>query len=269
MPRKVVLIDGANILHRAYFAAKIFNPNLTADNAIELARSMLLKNLRELNVEAKYCLMAGEGSGTWRRDIFPDYKKGRHEKDEVLVDVLSRGYHELTDTGIKLITIAGFEADDVLATYADLLDAEFYETVIVTGDKDLLQCVTGTTSVRLLRQSGGPMLYRPSDFSTEYGFAAPLFPDYKSLLGDKSDAIPGVDQIGEKRGRQLVSAYGRLDKIYARADDAPEGVFTYTSPEPMTALVRGYLLAGREIAFRNIELMRVRRDVPGVELKGR
>lgn len=262
----IILVDASNVLQRAYHSAKVFDPEPTAEKVITLARSMVLKYVRELQGAERKTMLCAESGRSWRHDEYPAYKDGRKQKDEILSEVVATGPARLAEgTKLNLVSVAGFEADDVIATYADLLSHEFYRVIIVTGDKDLLQCLDGQVKVCLLKTTGPPKMYSAIDFRTEYGFSAPQIADYKALVGDKSDNIVGVDQIGEKTARRLLAMYGSLSKVYEIAHLA-ESTPTLCN-EVLKPRVRDLLIAGDEIATRNMRLIVLRRDVPGVTLR--
>lgn len=262
----IVLIDASNVLQRAYYSALIFDPKADADKVLRHAQSMILKYLRDLRSDTRHAMLCAEAGKSWRSELLPTYKDGRKEKTPILSEVLKRGPQYLADAiKIKSTAVEGYEADDVIATYADILAAEYYDAVIVSGDKDLFQCVSTTTKLCLLRQQGGPAMYGPIEFRTEYGFSAPNIADFKALTGDKSDAIPGVDGIGETFARRLLMMYGDLRAIYAAAHMCAEGLVGYN--DAMTARVHRLLGMGEEIAWRNLKLITLDKNVPGVELR--
>lgn len=262
----IVLIDASNVLQRAYYSALIFDPKADADKVLRHATSMILKYLRDLRSDTRHAMLCAEAGKSWRSELLPTYKDGRKEKTPILSEVLKRGPQYLADEiKVKATTVEGYEADDVIATYADILASEFYNAVIVSGDKDLFQCVTTTVKLCLLRQQGGPKMYGPVEFRTEYGFSAPNIVDFKALTGDKSDAIPGVDGIGETFARRLLMMYGDLRAIYEAAHMCAEGLIECN--EALTPRVLKLLGLGEEIAFRNLKLITLSKSVPGVELR--
>lgn len=262
MNNRVAIVDASNILHRAYHSALAFDKEAGADKVINMARSMVIKYLRELAIDSKYLLIVSESGATWRNELYPEYKVGRKEKTPVLIEVLERGPEALTEIGGKNVNIPGHEADDVIATYCRLLEDAFYFVEVISGDKDLLQCITDAVSVCSLKQ-GGWDRFTPASFRRKYNFAPELMADYKALVGDKSDNINGVYRIGDKAASQLVGVYGAIRQIYEIVDTPQEGVGVWFTPRIMSLL-----RDGREIAYRNILLTQLKRDVPGVSLKG-
>lgn len=261
----VGLIDASNILNRAYGVVSLHDKeNVNADKVISMALSMLRRYLRELAIDPRYCMLVCEKGLTWRKAIYPEYKKDRKSKPEALIEVLGRGPEALrAATDLKLIQVDGYEADDVIATYAALLDYEFYTVTIISNDSDLLQCLTAQVSVGVPKQGGGIETRNPAWFKDKYGFMPDLLPDYKALCGEKGDNIVGVDQIGDKAARRLLINYGGIPKIYDLIDKG------FTGSEHVTPRQVELLIAGREQAIRDLKLTTLVKDVPGVALKSK
>ena len=124
--------------------------------------------------------------------------------------------------GIVRCELAGYEADDLLGTISRRANENGDECVILTGDRDSLQLVGGGTVVRLVKSALGKTTYTsytPEKFREEYGFDPIRLIDFKALMGDSSDNIPGVKGVGEKGARQLLADFGTLDGIYEHIDD--------------------------------------------------
>ena len=216
---KLVLIDGHSLAFRAFHALP---PDMSAPtgeltNAVFGFTSMLLKVLRDQQPE--YVAVAFDVGRTFRHDMYEAYKGHRERTPEELHTQVERIKEVVTALNIPIFTKEGFEADDILATLAKQAEAQGVDTLIVTGDRDILQVVDDhihvLTSGRFFSDT---ILYTPESVKSKYGLEPTQLVDYKALLGDKSDNIPGVKGIGEKGAAGLLQHYGTLDAIYANID---------------------------------------------------
>ena len=178
---------------------------------------MLLNVLREQQPE--YVAVAFDVGRTFRHDMYDAYKGHRERTPDELHTQVERIKEVVTALNIPIFTREGFEADDVLATLAKQAEVQSVDTLIVTGDRDILQVVDDhihvLTSGRFFSDT---ILYTPEAVQTKYGLRPAQLVDYKALLGDKSDNIPGVKGIGEKGAADLLQRYGTLDAVYADID---------------------------------------------------
>jgi len=155
---------------------------------------------------------------------------------------------------IPAYELAGWEADDLLGAFANRCEAESWECVIVTGDKDSLQLVTDLTRVKHIRTRAGQTEtndYTPDVFIEEYGFEPSKMIDLKALMGDSSDNIPGVAGVGEKTAMELVRRFGSIREIYSDLNGLE-----------IKETVRKKLEAGQDSAELSYELAEIRIDVP-------
>jgi len=248
---KLVLIDGHSLAFRAFHALP---PDMSAPtgeltNAVFGFTSMLLNVLRDQQPE--YVAVAFDVGRTFRHDLYNAYKGHRERTPEELHTQVERIKEVVTALNIPIFTREGFEADDILATLARQAAAQGVDTLIVTGDRDILQVVDDhihvLTSGRFFSDT---ILYTPESVKARYGLEPIQLVDYKALLGDKSDNIPGVKGIGEKSAADLLQRYGTLDAIYANIDEV-------TPNRVQTALK-----AGREDAELSRKLGQIITDVP-------
>ena len=216
---KLVLIDGHSLAFRAFHALP---PDMSAPtgeltNAVFGFTSMPLKVLREQQPE--YVAVAFDVGRTFRHDMYDAYKGHRERTPEELHTQVERIKEVVAALNIPIFTQEGFEADDILATLARQAEAQGVDTLIVTGDRDILQVVDDhihvLTSGRFFSDT---ILYTPEAVKAKYGLEPAQLVDYKALLGDKSDNIPGVKGIGEKGAADLLQRYGTLDAVYANID---------------------------------------------------
>jgi len=248
---KLVLIDGHSLAFRAFHALPLTltAPDGELTNAVFGFTSMLLNVLREHRPE--YVAVAFDVGKTFRHDRFPAYKGQRERMPDELRAQVERIKQVVETLNIPIFTAEGFEADDVLATLARQASAQGVDTLIVTGDRDILQVVDDRVHVLTSgRQFSDTIIYDPATVQEKYGLRPDQLVDYKALVGDKSDNIPGVRGIGEKTAAELLQKYGTLDNIYAHLDEI--------KPDR----VRKALEAGRADAWLSRDLGRIVTDVP-------
>jgi DNA polymerase I len=212
----LVLIDGYGLIFRAYHALP---PTLTTAsgeqvNAVFGFASMLLDTFRSQKPD--YAVVALEGGRTFRQDAYEDYKANRGEMPEDLRNQIGRVRQLIDVLGIPVEQVDGWEADDVIGSLSKSCpEAAGVDVVIVTGDSDLLQLV-GDNVVAVLpgaRRFGELRLFDRDAVIERYGFGPEFIPDYKALVGDTSDNIPGVPGIGEKTATALITQFGKLEDI--------------------------------------------------------
>jgi len=220
--KRLVLIDGNALVHRAYHALpKTFtNQRGEPTNAVYGFASMLLKVIDGL--EPDFLAVAFDMKGpTFRHEEYEAYKEGRPEMDEDLVSQLPKVRQIVKGFDVPVFESPGFEGEDVIATVnrqADEKDSQL-ETIIVTGDMDLLQLVDRNTKVYTPRKGiSEPVLYDEQKVWEKYHLKPTQIVDYKALRGDPSDRIPGVRGIGEKTAVELLGTFGTLEEIYRNLD---------------------------------------------------
>jgi DNA polymerase-1 len=217
----VVLVDGFGLIFRAYFALPTTMTTAEGEqtNAIYGFASMLLDVLKKRDPD--YAVIALESGRTFRHELYPDYKGTRASMPDDLRSQLDR-VNELIDAlNIPVKKKDLYEADDVIGTLSRELAADGHQVVIITGDSDLLQLVGDNILVVL---PGARRFGEFREFNTEavlerYGFGPEFVPDYKALVGDTSDNIPGVPGIGDKTAKKLIADFGDLENIIAHVDD--------------------------------------------------
>ncbi len=219
---KLMVIDGNSIVNRAFYGV---SQNLSTreglpTNAIFGFVNILLKLLEEEQPEG-LAVAFDLKAPTFRHLAYEGYKaqrKGMPEELAVQMPVLKR---LLDAMNIRRYELEGWEADDLLGTMARINGEEGGQTVVVTGDKDSLQLITDSTTVKLVSTRMGRTTTRnmtPEVFREEYGFDPIHIIDLKALMGDTSDNIPGVKGIGEKTAMTLLAQYPSIDQLYAHLD---------------------------------------------------
>jgi len=219
--KKILLIDSNALIYRSYHAL----PPLKKDGKLVNAAYGFFSILSKVLDDEKPDYVAAafdRKEKTFRHDIFEDYKAQRPEMPEDLVSQLPIIKRGLESFGIPIFEEKGYEADDIIATLAEKLKDE-KEVVVLSGDRDLLQLVDKKVTVRSPGRGIKKMINFDKDKVVEkYGVSPELFVDYKALRGDPSDNIPGIEGIGKKRAKDLVSKHGTIEEIYANLDNLKE-----------------------------------------------
>ena len=220
--KKIVLVDGNNLMFRAYFATA-YSGNLMKNskglptNALYGFVNMINKIIQEENPE--YFAVAFDIGKTFRHEEYGDYKAGRAKTPDELKTQLSYAPTLLEKMGIKHLELEGYEADDIIGTLSRMADEDpEWDALLVTSDHDYLQLITDVVNIKLL-QSKGFIKYNPKNFFEDYGIIPPRVVDLKAIMGDASDNIPGVKGIGEKGALKLLQEYDTLDGIYEHIDE--------------------------------------------------
>jgi len=249
MPPTLYLIDGHALAYRAYFALLRASTSGFATSKGEPTAgvfgftSVLLRLLEQERPD--YLAVAFDTGKTFRDDLYPEYKGTRAKMPDDLGPQIERIRQIVDAFNIPRLEVEGFEADDVLGSVAKWAVDQGLGVKIITGDRDLLQLVEDRIIVNLPGKSLSEARdYLPEHVQEYLGVRPDQVVDYKALVGDKSDNIPGVAGIGEKTAASLIQTYGNLDEIYAHLDDLSKGV-------------REKLEAGREEAYLSHKLSKI------------
>ncbi|OIO03742.1 MAG: hypothetical protein AUJ51_03515 [Elusimicrobia bacterium CG1_02_56_21] len=214
--KHVFIIDAHAFLHRSYHALPKFSTSKGEEvGALYGFTRILLKILRERKPEYVAVCFDSKG-GTFRDDLYSDYKANRPPTDPGLVSQLNTARELVAALGLKGVYLKGYEADDIIATLARRAEKAGMEAVIVSGDKDAAQLVG--ENVRMW-DGNSAEFSGPEAVEKKYSLPPNLLPDYFALVGDSSDNVPGVAGVGPKSAVKLVQAYGPLEKILAAAMD--------------------------------------------------
>lgn len=259
--KKLMVIDGNSIVNRAFYGV---SQNLTTregqpTNAIFGFLNILGKLLDDAAPDA-LCVTFDRKAPTFRHLQYEGYKAQRKGMPEELASQMPILKDILAAMNIPMYEMDGWEADDLIGTISVKDTAAGWETVIVTGDKDSLQLVTDTTTVKLVSTRMGRTTTRdmtPESFREEYGFDPIHIIDLKALMGDASDNIPGVKGVGEKTAMALVGRYGSIDALYA-AMPTPE----MAPGTPAKPGVIKKLQEGEEMARMSYDLATIRCNAP-------
>ena len=216
---KLLVVDGNSILNRAFYGIK---PLTTKDgqftNAIYGFLTMFERMKADVQPDA-VAIAFDLKTKTFRHEAYDLYKANRKGMPEELHQQMAPLKELLTDLGYRLVTCEGYEADDILGTLSKVCADTGNTCVIATGDRDSLQLVNDSVSVRLAKNLNGTMLYTPEVVEQEYGVPPRKLIEIKAIQGDSSDNIPGVAGIGPKGATELIQKYGDIDYIYDHLDE--------------------------------------------------
>ena len=215
MQKTIVLVDGSSYIFRAYHALP---PLTTANNepcGALYGISNMFKKLRSSYQDKVICLIYDAKGKNFRHELYPDYKANRSATPEDLVPQFEP-IHQLTKAmGFPLICVPGVEADDVIGTLTKQAEANNYKVIISTGDKDIAQLVSDKTK---LVNTMTDQLLDINGVIEKFGVPPERMIDYLSLMGDKSDNIPGIPKVGPKTAVKWLNEYQSLEGVVAAAD---------------------------------------------------
>ena len=259
---KLVLIDGHSVAYRAFFGLPLYdrhgkvtfsNSKGEFTNAVYGFANTLIKTWTEQRPD--YMVVAFDLGRTFRDDMFEDYKGTREKMPDEMSSQMDRIFQLVEAFDIPAVTAEGFEADDILGTLARRGDADGMDVLIVTGDSDAFQLIDDHVRVQAPGRLWSDVnVYDADAIRERYGLAPMQLIDYKALVGDSSDNIPGVRGVGKKTAGPLLQEYASVEGIYDHIDDV----------EPARA--RNALAAGHEMALLSKDLITIRTDVP-IELE--
>lgn len=181
--------------------------------------SIAIEIIKQLEPEYVAVAWDKRGSKSKRTEIFADYKAGRSKPPEEFYQQMPLLHDLLKSFGWPLYELDEYEADDIMGTFARIAEAQDVETCIVTGDYDMCQLISPDTTVYITKKGSELLEFNEAAFEEKYGVRVSQFVDYKALVGDKSDNIPGVTKIGPVAARKLLTQYGTLDGIYEHIDE--------------------------------------------------
>ena len=242
---KLVLIDGNSILNRAYYALPYLNDGEQHNvNAVYGFTSILLKTIADY--KPTHIIVTFDKRGhNFRKDIYSEYKANRTGMPDDLAAQLPI-LHDLLDVmNIAVVEKAGVEADDIIGTLSKKLNIP---TLVVTGDRDMLQLVSDNLTVLLTKRGVTDVeSVDVETLKTSYGLTPQQIVEYKALRGDTSDNIPGVKGIGEKTATTLLQQFGDIDTLYSNIDS-------------LKGAVKTKLEEGKEMAYISRQLATIVRD---------
>ena len=246
-PEQLVLIDGSGYIFRAFHALPMMlSPNGVPVNAVFGFTKMLMKLIDDLQ-PSHVLVIFDAGRVTFRNDIYPDYKQNRTDPPDELVPQFSLVRDATEALSLPVAELPGFEADDLIASYARMAHETGTDCLIVSSDKDLMQLVRpGVTMLDPLKQRR----ISDAEVAEKFGVLPNRVVDVQSLAGDSTDNVPGVPGIGIKTAAELINQFGDLDSLLAGAE-------TIKQPKRRENLVNF-----AEQARISRELVRLKDDVP-------
>lgn len=250
--KKLILVDGNNLLFRSYFATAyqgviMRNSKGFPTNALYGFINMMNKIIKE--EEPNYILVAFDKGKSFRHNKYDFYKGGRNATPEELKEQFPKAKEILDAMGIKHFEIDNYEADDIIGTVSRIVDEEDqFIATIISSDKDLLQLISDEVDVKLLKTSGFVRM-DTQEFMNTYGVEPIKMIDLKALMGDASDNIPGVKGIGEKTAINLLTKYKSLDNLYENIDS-------------VTGKTKEKLINDKDKAYMSYEMATIYREVP-------
>jgi DNA polymerase-1 len=248
----LLLFDGNALVHRAFHALPPLTQHKTGElvNAVYGFASTLLKVFADFK-PTHWAIAFDRPTPTFRHEMFEEYKAQRPATPEELKSQIKKVHQLVEAFHIPVFEIDGFEADDVLGTLSKQADEQGIDTIIVTGDNDMLQAVLPRVKALAPRRSFiDTVLYDEKAVEQKYGIKPEQLADLKALSGDVSDNIPGVPGVGEKTATKLLRQYGSLQGIYDHIEEI--------APAKLQDTLREY----RAQAFQSKELSTIVKDVP-------
>lgn len=219
---RLLLLDGHSLAYRAFFALPVENFSTTTGqptNAVYGFTSMLINILRD-EQPTHVAVAFDRAEPTFRHETYVEYKANRAETPDAFRGQLSLIHEVLEALRIPQISVAGFEADDVIATFATQAVGEGMDVLVVTGDRDALQLVSDDITVLMTRRGISDMTrFTPALVLDKYGLTPAQYPDYAAIRGDPSDNLPNIPGVGEKTASKWVRDFGSLQSLVDRADE--------------------------------------------------
>jgi DNA polymerase-1 len=248
----LLLIDGNSLTYRAFFAlpTDLTTASGQVTNAVFGFTSMLINLMRD-HGHRRMAVAFDRPEPTFRHEQVADYKAGRAAAPDILRQQMGLVREVVETLGIRVLDLAGYEADDIIATLATQGRDAGLDVIVVTGDRDVYQLVEDPHVKVLYNRRGVSdyVLYDEAGIEGRTGVTPEMYRQYAALRGDPSDNLPGVPGVGEKTAAKLINAYGGLDGIFEHLDEQ--------SPK-----LRANLAEHEAQVRQNAEVMKLVCDVP-------
>lgn len=262
--KNILVIDGNSILNRAFYGIK---QNLSTSGGMPTGAIYGLINTvtRHLSsIKPDYAAIAFDlHAPTFRKKIYDAYKAGRHETPSELLMQFDGAKECMRALGLHVLTLEGYEADDILGTVAEFANSnENLHSYVLSGDRDLLQLITDRVTV-LLASNTDTIVFDEKTFMEKYNIPSCEYVYAKALMGDHSDNIPGVAGIGEKTAMKLIGDFHTLDGVYENIDS-----------DSISPKIKEKLENGKNDAYLSLELSTIvknapiERDLPSLSYNG-
>ncbi|MDQ1368748.1 MAG: polymerase [Acidimicrobiaceae bacterium] len=247
-----LLLDGNSVAYRAFFAlpTDMATASGQVTNAVYGFTSMLINLLKDHRPD-RIAVTFDRPEPTFRHEMISDYKAGRAETPDILRQQMGLVRQLVNTLHIPTVELAGFEADDIIATLATQARDRGLDVMVVTGDRDTYQLVEDPHVKVLYNRRGVSdyVLYDEAGIHDRTGVTPVQYPQYAALRGDPSDNLAGVPGVGEKTAAKLINTYGDLDGIFAHLDE-------------LTPKLRQNMAEAEPIVRRNAQATPLLRDVP-------
>ncbi|WP_028991509.1 DNA polymerase I [Thermoanaerobacter thermocopriae] len=247
---KFLIIDGSSLMYRAYYAL----PMLTTSeglptNALYGFTMMLIKLIEEEKPD--YIAIAFDKKApTFRHKEYQDYKATRQAMPEELAEQVDYLKEIIDGFNIKTLELEGYEADDIIGTISKLAEEKGMEVLVVTGDRDALQLVSDKVKIKISKKGITQMEeFDEKAILERYGITPQQFIDLKGLMGDKSDNIPGVPNIGEKTAIKLLKDFGTIENLIQNLSQ-------------LKGKIKENIENNKELAIMSKRLATIKRDIP-------
>jgi DNA polymerase I len=218
----LLLLDGHSLAYRAWFALPVENFATTTGlptNAVYGFTAMLINVLRD-EKPTKVAVAFDRSEPTFRHEKYVEYKAGRAKAPDEFRGQISLIFEVLDALGIRRLSAAGYEADDIIATLATQAEQQGEDVLIVTGDRDTFQLVSDSTTVLYNSRGVSDMRrYDPASLQEKYGLTPAQYPDFAALRGDPSDNLPSIPGVGEKTATKWIVEFGSLENLVNRVDE--------------------------------------------------
>lgn len=240
----LAILDGHSLAYRAFYALP--EDLATTDGQVTNAAYGFMRMFTKLladHAPDRVAVTWDLGRASFRTEKYPEYKAQRSSSPEAFGPQLPLIEEVLRSMGIQQFKLAGYEADDIIATMARRAASEGWDVLVVSGDRDSFQLVTDQIQVLYpLRGVSESVLATSEYIETKYGVRPDQYVEYAALRGDSSDNLPGVPGVGEKTAAKLIQKYGSLENIFAHVDE-------------QTPKLKENMMASQGQVFLNRELM--------------
>jgi len=218
----LLLLDGHSLAYRAWFALPVENFATTTGlptNAVYGFTAMLINVLRD-EQPTRVAVAFDRSEPTFRHEKYVEYKAGRTKAPDEFRGQISLIFEVLDALGIRHLSAAGYEADDIIATLATQAEAHGDNVLIVTGDRDTFQLISDKTTVLYNSRGVSDMKrYDPASLQEKYGLTPAQYPDFAALRGDPSDNLPSIPGVGEKTATKWITEFGSLENLVNRVGE--------------------------------------------------
>jgi DNA polymerase-1 len=219
---RLLLLDGHSLAYRAFFALPVENFATTTGqptNAVYGFTAMLINVLRD-EKPTRVAVAFDRSEPTFRHEQYVEYKAGRTKAPDEFRSQISLIFEVLDALGIRHLSAAGYEADDIIATLATQASAAGDDVLIVTGDRDTFQLIDDHVTVLYNSRGVSDMKrYDPVTLVEKYGLTPAQYPDFAALRGDPSDNLPSIPGVGEKTATKWIVEFGSLENLVNRVDE--------------------------------------------------